>query len=52
MNSAPRHDPTQALPPRGWLRATVVAAFAILFVGAGVNGVTVLNADLRQAGQQ
>jgi len=43
MNSAPPHDPTQALPPRGWLRATVVAAFAILFVGAGVGFVAFLS---------
>ena len=43
MNSAPHHDPTQALPPRGWLRATVVAAFAILFVGAGVGFVAFLS---------
>ena len=43
MNSAPRHDPTQALPPRGRLCATVVAAFAILFVGAGVGFVAFLS---------
>src|SRR3954467_8905488 len=43
MNSAPHHDPTQALPPRGWLRATAVAAFAILFVGAGIGFVAFLS---------
>jgi len=43
MNSAPHHDPTQALPPRGWLRAAIVAAFAILFVGAGVGFVGFLS---------
>jgi uncharacterized SAM-binding protein YcdF (DUF218 family) len=43
MNSAPHHDPTQVLPPRGWLRATVVAAFAILFIGAGIGFVAFLS---------
>jgi uncharacterized SAM-binding protein YcdF (DUF218 family) len=43
MNSAPDHDPTQASPPRGWLRATIVAAFAVLFVAAGIGFVAFLS---------
>ncbi|HEU0083124.1 MAG TPA: YdcF family protein [Bradyrhizobium sp.] len=43
MNPQPDHDPTQASPPRGWLRAAVVAAFAILFVAAGIGFVAFLS---------
>src|SRR3954469_25948575 len=43
MNSAPDHDPTQASPPRGWLRATIVAALAVLFVAAGIGFVAFLS---------
>jgi uncharacterized SAM-binding protein YcdF (DUF218 family) len=43
MNSPPDDTPTQARPPRGWLRATIVAAFAILFVGAGIGFVAFLS---------
>jgi uncharacterized SAM-binding protein YcdF (DUF218 family) len=43
MNSGPHHTPTQAPPPRGWWRATIVAAFAILFVGAGIGFVAFLS---------
>jgi uncharacterized SAM-binding protein YcdF (DUF218 family) len=45
MNPQPDHDSTEVpiAPPRGWLRATVVAAFAILFVGAGIGFVAFLS---------
>jgi uncharacterized SAM-binding protein YcdF (DUF218 family) len=43
MNSAPDHTALQGPPPRGWLRAAVVAAFAILFVGAGIGFVAFLS---------
>src|SRR5437763_6085732 len=43
MNSAPGHGQTQAAPPRGWLRATIVAAFAVVFVGAGIGFVAFLS---------
>jgi uncharacterized SAM-binding protein YcdF (DUF218 family) len=43
MNPQPDHDPTQASPPRGWLRATIVAAFAVLFVAAGIGFVAFLS---------
>src|SRR6201747_3194251 len=36
-------NPQDAPPPRGWLRATVVAVFAIVFVGAGVGFVGFLS---------
>ncbi|HMJ01894.1 MAG TPA: hypothetical protein VK506_03075 [Conexibacter sp.] len=40
MPSQPDHNSTEAFaaPPRGWLRATIVAALAILFVGRSVSG--------------
>ncbi|MEA2883466.1 MAG: hypothetical protein QOH32_2722 [Bradyrhizobium sp.] len=43
MNLQPDHDPTQASPPRGWLRATIVAALAVLFVAAGIGFVAFLS---------
>ena len=43
MNPRPEHDPTQGSPPRGWLRAAIVAAFAILFVSAGIGFVAFLS---------
>ena len=45
MNPGSDHTPMQAptAAPRGWLRATVVAAFAILFVGAGIGFVAFLS---------
>jgi uncharacterized SAM-binding protein YcdF (DUF218 family) len=45
MSSPPADKPLNA-PPRGWLRATVVATLAIAFVGAGVGFVAFL-AQLR-----
>src|SRR6201989_2488359 len=44
MNPQPDHDPDAlAAPPRGWLRATIVAALAIVFVGAGIGFVGFLS---------
>src|SRR4051812_17077881 len=43
MNSGPDHAPTQAAPRRGWLRATIVACFAVVFVGAGIGFVSFLS---------
>src|SRR3954470_4743207 len=44
MNLQPDQNPDLfAAPPRGWLRATVVAALAILFVGAGIGFVAFLS---------
>jgi uncharacterized SAM-binding protein YcdF (DUF218 family) len=45
MNLQPDHIPTETpgAPPRGWLRATIVAAFAIVFVGAGIGFVGFLS---------
>jgi uncharacterized SAM-binding protein YcdF (DUF218 family) len=45
MNLQPDHNPTEgsSTPPRGWLRATIVAAFAIVFVGAGIGFVGFLS---------
>jgi uncharacterized SAM-binding protein YcdF (DUF218 family) len=45
MNLQPDQSPTEAsaAPPRGWLRATIVAAFAIVFVSAGVGFVGFLS---------
>src|SRR3954454_21785707 len=38
MSSRPNHNPDAfAAPPRGWLRATIVAALAMVFVGAGLG---------------
>src|SRR3954447_8231161 len=37
MNSRPDQNPDAAAPPRGWLRATIVAALAMVFVGAGLG---------------
>jgi uncharacterized SAM-binding protein YcdF (DUF218 family) len=38
MNLATDQNPAQASsPPRGWLRATIVAALAIVFVGAAIG---------------
>src|SRR3954453_9345588 len=44
MNSRPDQNPdTAAAPPRGWLRASIVAALAIVFVGAGIGFVGFLS---------
>ena len=45
MSLQPDQSPTEAFtaPPRGWLRATIVAALAIVFVGAGVGFVGFLS---------
>ena len=44
MNSQPDHSPDAvAAPPGGWLRATIVAALAIVFVGAGIGFVGFLS---------
>src|SRR3978361_1952278 len=44
MNLPPDQNPDAfAAPPRGWLRATIVAALAIVFVGAGVGFVGFLS---------
>lgn len=43
MNSGPDHTATQDPPPRGWLRATIVAAFAVLFIVAGIGFVAFLS---------
>src|SRR3954447_5161294 len=43
MNSRPDQNPDAAAPPRGWLRATIVAALAIVFVGAGIGFVGFLS---------
>jgi uncharacterized SAM-binding protein YcdF (DUF218 family) len=43
MKLATDDNPLEAPPPRGWLRATVVAVFAIVFVGAGVGFVGFLS---------
>src|SRR3954469_5169722 len=44
MNSRPDQNPDVFdAPPRGWLRATIVATFAIVFVGAGVGFVGFLS---------
>jgi len=44
MNLRPDQNPDAlARPPRGWLRATIVAAFAIMFVGAGLGFVGFLS---------
>ena len=45
MNLQPDQSPTEAFaaPPRGWLRATIVAGLAIVFVGAGVGFVGFLS---------
>jgi uncharacterized SAM-binding protein YcdF (DUF218 family) len=37
MKLATDENPQDPPPPRGWLRATVVAVFAIVFVGAGIG---------------
>src|SRR3977135_1329865 len=46
MKLATDENLLEAPPPRGWLRATVVAAFALVFVGAGIGFVAFL-AQLR-----
>jgi len=44
MTGQPDPDPTEvATAPRGWLRATIVAALALLFVGAGIGFVAFLS---------
>jgi uncharacterized SAM-binding protein YcdF (DUF218 family) len=45
MNLQPDQSSTETsnAPPRGWLRATIVAALAIVFVGAGVGFVGFLS---------
>src|ERR1700755_1703399 len=44
MSSRPDQNPHAfAAPPRGWLRATIVAALAIVFVGAGIGFVGFLS---------
>src|SRR3977135_2448669 len=43
MKLATDENLQDAPPPRGWLRATVVAVFAIVFVGAGVGFVACLS---------
>src|SRR6201985_1870517 len=44
MYSRPDQNPDAfAAPPRGWLRATIVAALAIVFVGAGIGFVGFLS---------
>jgi len=43
MNSGPDHTATQGSPPRGWLRATIVAGFALLFIVAGIGFVAFLS---------
>jgi uncharacterized SAM-binding protein YcdF (DUF218 family) len=45
MTLQPDHTPTEgsSAPPRGWLRATVVAVVAMLFVGAGIGFVGFLS---------
>jgi hypothetical protein len=34
---------TPTAPPRGWLRATIVAGLAVVFVGAGIGFVGFLS---------
>jgi uncharacterized SAM-binding protein YcdF (DUF218 family) len=43
MKLATDENPLEAPPPRGWLRATVVALLAIVFVAAGVGFVGFLS---------
>ena len=44
MNLQPDQSPdASSAPPRGWLRATIVAALAIVFVGAGIGFVGFLS---------
>src|ERR1700710_2699888 len=43
MKLATDENPLEAPPPRGWLRATIVAVFAVVFVGAGVGFVGFLS---------
>src|SRR3954468_11210741 len=44
MSSRPDQNPDAfAAPPRGWLRATIVAALAIVFVGGGLGFVAFLS---------
>src|SRR3977135_3411955 len=43
MKLATDENLLEAPPPRGWLRATVVAAFALVFVGAGIGFVGFLS---------
>src|ERR1700733_11406018 len=43
MKLATDENPLEAPPPRGWLRASGVAVFAIVFVGAGVGFVGFLS---------
>src|SRR5258707_15434883 len=44
MSLRPDQDPDAfAAPPRGWLRATIVAALAMVFVGAGIGFVGFLS---------
>src|SRR3977135_562815 len=45
MKLPPDQNPTEAFaaPPRGWLRAAIVAALAIVFVGAGIGFVGFLS---------
>src|ERR1043166_7562386 len=43
MNSGPDHTATQGPPPRGWLRATIVAGLALLFIAAGIGFVAFLS---------
>ena len=43
LQADPKSQEASAAPPRGWLRATIVAALALVFVGAGVGFVGFLS---------